>query len=189
MKKLFLFLAVALIAFVCDNGAMAQERTVNINVPPGYTYYNYTGSAADTLTATNQDTIDVIFWFRIDEYVEKVAVKTRYDLIVGADTTVALTVAGKEFSDHTTYVDVVASALSSAVSTNNIIQVSVSDPYIVEASYMTDVGANDSTNVQHNHTPFDKTYRYYRLRYILQGDDAVGTGVLIDDIEIKLYTD
>ena len=63
MKRLlFVFGILALIAFACNpKGAGAQERTVNITVPPGYTYYNYTGAAADTLKATNQDTIDVVF--------------------------------------------------------------------------------------------------------------------------------
>lgn len=187
MKKLILFLSLIAFAVACNpSGAKAQERTVNIDVPEGHTYYNYTGSAADTLTATNQDTIDVIFRFRVDEYVLKVAVKTRYDIIVGADTTVALTVAGKEFSDHTTYTDVIASSTSSAVTANNTIQVIVSDPYTVEAAYT--FGA-DSVTAAHNHTPFDKSYRYYRLRYIIKGNDAVGTGILIDDIEIKLYTE
>lgn len=192
MKKIiFIFGLLALVAMMActPKGANAQERTVNITVPLGYTYYKYTGVAADTLKPTNQDTIDFVFAVQLHEYIEKVALKTRFDIIVGADTTVATTVAGKEFSDHTTYTDVIASTVSSAVTANNTIQVLVNDPYIVEAAYMTDVGANDSTNVQHNHTPFDKSYRYYRVRYILQGDDAVGTGVKIDEIELKLYTD
>ena len=51
------------------------------------------------------------------------------------------------------------------------------------------VTAGDTVNVAHNFTPFDKSYRYYRVRYIIKGDDSVGTGILIDDIEIKLYTE
>ena len=189
MKKLFLFLFVALIAFACDNGAMAQERTVNITVPSGNTYHLYTGTASDVLIPTTTDTIDLIFWFRVDEYVQKVAVKTRFDMRTTADTTVATTVSGKEFADHTTYVDVIASSVSSAVTANNTVQVLVSDPYTVEAQYVTGrVTLGDTVNVAHNNTPFDQTYRYYRVRYILQGNDSVGTGIKIDEVEFKLYT-
>ena len=193
MKKLFLFFGLlALVAMIActPKGANAQERTVNITVPLGYTYYKYTGVAADTLKPTNQDTIDFVFAVQLHEYIEKVALKTRFDIIVGADTTVATTVAGKEFSDHTTYTDVIASTVSSAVTANNTVQVLVSDPYTVEAQYVTGrITGGDTVDVAHNHTPFDKSYRYYRVRYILQGNDAVGTGVKIDEIELKLYTD
>lgn len=186
MKKIFLFLGFVLFAI----GLMAQERTVNVTVPSGNTYYKYSGTAADTLKATTQDTIDVVFWFRVDEYIEKVAVKARFDVISGADTTVALTVSGKEFSDHTTYTDVIASTTSSAVTANNTVLVVTSDPYTVEAQYVTGrVTAGDTINVAHSHTPFDKSYRYYRCRFILQGDDSVGTGIKLDEVEIKLYTD
>jgi len=155
MKKLFVLFAL----FALIISASAQEITRNITVPEGNTYHKYTGTSTDVLIPTTADTIDLIFWFRVDEYIEKVAVKTRYDMRTTADTTVALTVAGKEFYDHATYVDVIGSAVSSAVTTNNVIQVLTSDPYIVEAAYFTDVGANDSTNTAHNHTPFDQSYR------------------------------
>lgn len=192
MKKVIFILAIA-VAFIAgcsDNGAKAQERTVNITVPSGDTYYNYTGSAADTLKPTTQDTIDVIFWFRVDGYVQKVAVKTRFDVISGADTTVSTTVSGKEFYDHATWTDVIAASTSNAVTANNTIQVLTVDPYITEAQYVTGrVTAGDTVNVAHNLTPFDVSYRYYKVRYIIQGNDSVGTGILIDDIEIKLYID
>lgn len=191
MKKLILFLALVAIAIACTpSGATAQERTVNVTVPPGNTYHVYTGTTSDVLIPTTTDTIDVIFWFRVDEYVTKVAVKARYDMRVLADTTVALTVAGKEFYDHTTYTDVIASTVSSAVTSNNVIQVVTLDPYTVEAGYVTGrIALGDTTNVQHNHTPFDISYRYYRCRFILQGNDATGTGVKLDELEIKLYTE
>ena len=192
MKKLIFVLGLlAFFAIACNpHQASAQERTVNITVAPGNTYYNYTGSAADTLKATTQDTIDVVFFFRIDQYVQKIAVKTRFDVIAGADTTVSVSVFGKEFYDDATYVEVIAAATSSAVTANNTIQVLTSDPYTVEANYVTGrVQAGDTINVSHNLTPFDKSYRYYRVRYIIKGDDSVGTGILIDDIEFKIYTD
>lgn len=187
MKKLiFLFALVALFL-----GATAQERTVNLNTAkPGDTYVSYTGTASDVLIPTTCDTIDVIFWMRYDGYVKKVAVKTRFDMRTTADTTVSVSVFGKEFYDDGTYVEVIAAATSSAVTANNTIQVLTSDPYTVEAQYVTGrITAGDTVNVAHNHTPFDKSYRYYRVRYILSGNDSVGTGVKIDEIELKLYTE
>jgi hypothetical protein len=35
----------------------------------------------------------------------------------------------------------------------------------------------------------DITYRFYRVRYIIQGDDSVGTGIKIDEVEFKIYTE
>jgi len=185
MKKLFVLFAL----FALIISASAQERTVNITVPAGDTYYKYTGTTSDVLIPTTTDTIDLVFWFRVDDYIEKVAVKSRFDMRTTADTTVAITVMGKEFSDDATYVDVIASSLSGAVTANNTVAIDVSDPYDVESQYVTGrVTGGDTVNVAHNITPFDKSYRYYKVRYILQGNDATGTGVNIDEVEIKLYT-
>jgi len=185
MKKLILFLTLVVIAFACNpQETSAQERTISKTLPTGVYYYKYTGVAADTLKATNQDTIDVVFYYMSPQYVTKIAVKTRFDIIVGADTTVSTSVFGKEFSDDATYVSVIGASTSSAVTANNTVQVLVSDPYITEAAYT--FGA-DSITAAHTHTPFDFTYRYYRVRYILQGNDAVGTGIKIDEIEFRIY--
>ena len=179
-----------LLALFACNPASAQEITRNINVAEGATYYRYTGVASDLLVPTTSDTIDLIFMFRVHGYVEKVAVKTRFDMITAADTTIKVTVSGKEFADHATYTEVIAETLSSPVTTNNIVQVLTCDPYDVEAQYVAGrVTGGDTVNVAHNITPFDKSYRYYRIRYILQGNDLTGTGVKLDEVEIKLYTD
>lgn len=183
MKKVFLFFALLL-----SVSLFAQERTVTITADPGNTYLKYTGTSSDVLIPTTRDTIDFWFYFRVDQYVEKIAVKLRYDMRTTADTTVSTSVFGKEFYDDGTPVSIIAATVSSAVTANNVVQVLAQDPYIVEAAYMTDVGANDSTNTAHNHTPFDFCYRYYRVRCILVGNDATGTGVNVDEIEFKLYT-
>ena len=189
MKKLiFIFGLLALVAMIActPKEVTAQERTVTVNdkLPNGVYYAKYTGTAADTLKATNQDTIDVVFYYQSPQYVHKIAVKTRFNIIVGADTTVSTSVFGKEFSDDATYVSVIAAATSSAVTANNTVQILTVDPYFTEAAYT--FGA-DSVTAAHVITPFDYTYRYYRVRYILQGNDAVGTGIKIDEIEFRLY--
>lgn len=186
MKKIIVLFCLAVFAIA----ATAQERTVNLTISTGNYYYKYTGTAADNLKPTTQDTIDVVFYYTSPQYVKKIAVKTRFDIIAGADTTVSTSVYGKEFSDDATYVSVIGASTSSAVTANNTVQVLTCDPYWTEAQYVTGrITAGDTVNVAHNITPFDYTYRYYRVRYILSGNDSVGTGIKIDEIEFRLYVE
>lgn len=186
MKKLFLFaIGIVILAFACNEPANAQDRTVTKLMSIGETYYLYNGVAADTLTA-NQDSIDFVLAYRGHDYVQKIAVKIKYDLRSTADTAVNLGLSGAEFSDHTTYTTIIAAADGNDINANNTVDVITSDPYTVEAAYT--FGA-DSITAAHNHTPFDKSYRYYRLRLIYTGASGGGTGVSIDDIEFKFYTD
>jgi len=188
MKKLLIIsLLFALAMFACNPG-QAQDRTVTTTMSNGTYYAKYTGVAADTLGDVDQDTIDYIFVYQSPQYVTKVAVKIRYDIVVGADTTVAASLFGKEFSDDATYVSVIASTVSGAVTANNTIHTLALDPYATEAQYVTArITGGDTVDVAHNITPFDFCYRYYRLRLIIQGDDAVGTGIKVDEIEFKVY--
>jgi hypothetical protein len=186
MKKLIFVLAL-MFAFAISE---AQERTVTRTLPSGTYYDKYTGGASDVLIPTTRDTIDYIFVYQSSDYVTKIAVKVRFDMRTTADTTVLTSLFGKEFSDDGTYVEIVASSASSAVTANNVVDILVSDPYVLEAQYITGrVTGGDTVNVAHNHTPFDKSYRYYRLRLILAGNDSVGTGVNVDEIEFKIYTE
>jgi hypothetical protein len=190
MKRLLAFILV-LFSIV----AIGQERTVNLSIQNGGTYINYTGNAADTLTATNQDTIDVVVKYWGTGYVKKVAVKTRFDLISGADTTVSVSVFGKEFSDDATYVELIAATLTDDINTDNTVQVLTYD--YTETTAAHDIpftnptaGTVDTLEVPaFNVTPFDLSYRYYRVRYIITAASGAGSGVLIDDFEFKLYTD
>lgn len=182
MKRLIFLISIILVA---SFGLMAQDRTVTINMGDN-TYYNYTGSAADTLGPVDQDTIDIVFIYKGPAYVEKLAVKSRFDLRSGPDTTCTISVFGKEFSDDGTYVQIVGATSSGDINANNTTKILVSDPYVVEAAYT--FGA-DSVTAAHNHVPFDISYRYYRVRYIHIGAaSGAGTGMLIDDVEFKLYT-
>ena len=171
----------------CSLWVFSQDRTVTKEMNVDATYYKYSGTAADTLGAVDQDTLDLIVVYRGGGYVNKVAVKSRFDLNSGADTTVAISVFGKEFGDDGTYVEVIASALTADINANNTTKIMVSDPYSVEASAIYAVAAGDSTISAHNHTPFDKSYRYYRIRYILTAQSLAGTGVKLDEFEIKFY--
>lgn len=189
MKRLIVFLAIMAGLIMACNPSKAQDVTHTFVMGSNDTYYNYTGSAADTLGAVDQDTIDLVFVYRGDRYIEKVAVKTRFDVVDGADTTCNISVFGKEFSDDGTYVQVIASTLSGDINVNNTTKVIVSDPYTVEAQAQYTISGADSVTLAHNFTPFDKSYRYYRVRYIHIGtNSAAGSGILIDDVEFKLYT-
>lgn len=186
MKKIFFLLAIVLLAVQ----GMAQERTVNLTIPNEGTYINYTGAVADTLIATNQDTIDVVVRYNGPGYVRKIAVKSRFDVIAGADTTVSVSVFGKEFSDDATYVEIIAAANSSAVTANNVVQILTSDWAEVTGATANTVNADSTITVAaQTATPLDKSYRYFRVRYIINGNDSVGTGILLDDFEFKVYTD
>ena len=72
MKKILLFLGLLAFLFACNEGVNAQERTVYLNggsassadgygtifrIDKGDSRLTYTGTAADTLKETNQDTI------------------------------------------------------------------------------------------------------------------------------------
>lgn len=188
MKKIIFVLSLIAVVFAC-NPSKAQERTVTRTLATGTYYDKYTGGTSDVLIPTTRDTIDFVYVYQSSEYVTKIAVKIRFDMRTTADTTVLTSLFGKEFSDDGTYVEIVASSASSAVTANNVVDILVSDPYIVEAQYVTGrVTGADTVNVAHNHTPFDVAYRYYRLRLILAGNDSVGTGINVDEVEFKVYT-
>ena len=187
MKRAILILIMAVFAI----GLQAQERTVERLIKG--TYKNYTGAAADTLISTNQDTIDVVFEYNGPGYVNKLSVKSRFDVISGADTTVAVSVFGKEFEDDETYIQIIASTLTSAIAADNTVQVLSSDYTETTAAFdvpYTNPTAGTVDTLEYPIqivTPLDKSYRFYRVRYIIQGDDSVGTGIKLDDVEFKLY--
>lgn len=186
MKKIVLILVIVALAI----GVEAQDRTVSKSISS--TYKKYTGGSADILTA-NQDTIDIVFEYTGSGYVNKLAVKSRFDVVLGADTTVAVSIFGKEFEDDPTYVQIIASTLSDAVAADNTIQVLSNDWYNTVTAFdvpFTNVAAGTADTLEYpaqTITPLDKSYRFYRIRYIIQGDDSVGTGIKIDEVEFKLY--
>lgn len=187
MKKIFVIFSLLVFAVA----VFAQERTVTLTpIKKGETYKKYSGVAADTLVATNQDTIDVVFEYNGPGYVKKVALKSRFDLISVADTTVAISLFGKEFSDDDTYVEVIASTLTADINADNTVKVLTSD-YTESIAASTDVFNADSTITvaAQTITPPDKSYRYYRARYIITAASGAGSGVKLDEIELKLYTE
>jgi hypothetical protein len=188
MKKVISLISLVLFAVV----AMAQDKTVNI-ISQDYTshYRLHNAGVSDTLTA-NQDTVDYVVRYTGAELIKKVSVKLRYDVISGADTTVNVSVFGKEFEEDGTYVQIIGATTSSAVAANNTVQILASDYTETIASYVASVNqaniadADTITFAAQTITPLDKSYRYYRIRVIYDGPDFTGAGIKIDQIEVQL---
>jgi hypothetical protein len=167
---------------------MAQDKTISVSLDANVsTYKQYTGLTADTITI-NQDTIDVWFKYQSQGFVKKLAVKTKLDLVSGLDT-VSVSVFGKEFYEDATPIEIIAASTVNVAASNQI-NVFTSDYTETIASYVASVNqaniadADTITFAAQTITPFDKTYRFYRVRFIHSG---LGNGTKIDDIELKLY--
>ena len=184
MKRLFILLAL----FALIVNASAQERTIEKTLRAGYAYTLYDGDDADTLTPTNQDTIDYVLTVRNVGLVKKIAIKTKFNPIAGADTTVLVSLSGKEFSDDS-YSDLISGTLTSAVTSDGVVQVLTALPSFQSFNVpFTNPSAGTADTLKYPTViQTDYSKRLYRIRYIIQGDAAVGTGIEIDEIEFKLY--
>jgi hypothetical protein len=189
MKKLLFIMSLVLIVITLT----AQDKTRSVQFDENGTYVVYSGIPGDTLSGT-QDTIDFVFKYKSGGFVKKIAVKIRYDLISGVDTTVHASLFGREFYDDPTWVSIIASTTSSVVSVNNTIQILTSDytettAAAVDFLQQTLVATKDTLTVAARiNTPIDQSYRFYRLRLIVAGNDSVGKGIKIDEVELKFYT-
>lgn len=164
MKKIVLFLSLLLTLPLMT---FAQERTVTVTpMSPGVTYSVYNGTAADTIVYINQDTIDVVFTYR-GPAVSKLAVESLFSPISGADTTVSVSVYGREFEGAGAYTEIIAPTVSSAVTANSI------------ASVLSATAANAVNG--------DESFRQFRIRYIIQGQSAAGSGITLDAVKLKIY--
>lgn len=207
MKKLFIILFLGLISLT----VFSQERTVTKLLGKGDTYYKYTGVTLDALVPTTRDTIDIIFQVRVDERIEKIEVKSRFDMLTTADTTVKVSVFGRNFTDDT-YTSMIASTTSDAVTTDNVIQVltgGYTESHVTAAYNLTEAAYNmtsDTATFKYypadtiavaSHiiaaaeatttvTPVDYSFRFIRVRYIISGNDITGTGIQIDEVELIL---
>ena len=182
---------VILILALFTFAGMAQDRTVTKMLDKDATYFKYTGVAADTLGNTDQDTVDVVFQVRVNGFIRKVEVKSRFDLVSGADTTVAISVGGKNFTDDS-YTSIIGSTLTDDINADNTVKVVTASHTLGIAAFdvpFTNPTAGTADTLAYpamTITPADYSYRFIRVRYIIQGESAAGTGVKIDEIELKL---
>jgi len=213
MKKIILFIGLLAFMFACDGGAKAQDVTRNASkvYKNGYSYAKYTGVAIDTLT-TVQDTIDIVFNMRVSNgaMVKRVTVGTVLDLRAGTDTVVAVSVWGEDFdSDTHTANAVIASTNTAAITASNTFDVFETALTEVTAQYLSAVPAHNApyvnvaagtadtlkydayniTQPAQTSTASNLTWRKYVVRFVYPAaGDAVGTGLLIESVELKLFT-
>lgn len=130
------------------------------------TYLKYTASAADTLSVL-QDTIQIPFMVNKSWPYEWYGTITM-DTIAGADTTVTVNLLGKMFENDTWAS--ITTQTSAAVTANT------------RTVFKSMATLKDTTD---NDVIISK-YRYLLLEMIIKGNDATGTGIKLDNVELKL---
>jgi len=189
MKKILLI--IGLFAFILQG--FSQETTVSITMKNGVYYYEYKTDV--DLVKTTNDTVDYVFQYQSPEFVKKVAIQIEMDtgdVPVGAEN-IAWSLFGKEFENDDTWVEIIASTNSADVTSDGIQLTLTSDYTETIASYVltSDSTAEHATwtAAAQTITPFDKTYRYFRLRGILEQTASATEGITVDNVEFKLYID
>lgn len=164
MKKYILILFALTLTVVVN----AQLLTKGVQTIKGEsTYFKYTAIARDTLSVL-QDTIRIPFLTNKDwayEWYGEISMSP----ILGADTTVAVNLLGKMF-ENDTWVSITTQT-SAAITTAN-----------TKTIFKSIVNLKDTTD---NEVIISK-YRYLLLEMIIKGNDAVGTGIKLNDVELKL---
>jgi hypothetical protein len=161
MKKFTVIMILAFVAFV----SIAQERTVPITFKTDVSYIYHKGAAADTLKKTNQDTIDFLFTNQNHGAIEKLVFTMSIDTLAGNDS-IYYTLSGLNNSDGAA--TTIASGGILVNQSNEIVDIS--------KWYWT----NDTTYV-------DLNYRFYRLRFIQDGNNDYDGGAKFDYLIGKLY--
>lgn len=172
MKKLLSLLLLVLFAVV----AMAQERTVSITLKDGNTRWDYTGVAKDTLTETNQDTIDFVMEYRSAKAIEKIDLFFQADSLAGDDSIYVSLLGLKDLSGAATTLISSTGALIDGLD-------------IVKELSLYQTFATDTTSegIIKTLIPTDLSYRYYKLRMIQAANNSFDGGAEIDYVRMKLY--
>lgn len=197
------FIITLILTFVVLAG-FTQIRTINDDyvlkpdvTSPRSVTLSYTGVAADTLTS-NQDTL--LYNITINKAVPmNYYIKIGLDTIAGADTTCTVNINGRMFDDESW--TLIETTTTSAVGgeVNTVIESMTDADYtasLVTASYiaLTDTTGllgypADSIVIPQTTgaltlTPSIKPcYRQLQVEIIINGDDSVGTGIKLEDIE------
>jgi hypothetical protein len=188
MKKLLFILML----FSISLGVIAQTRVIQnqkFGTNPqanGYTYLKFTGTSSDYLNQ-NQDTIQLTYFFNKETPV-KYSGRIQFDVLTTADTAITYNVYGKVFSaDSWTLISSAVTAPITAEASYSISNVA-SDAYTFTADTTSisidSIGYHSATILQ---TMSSDYYRYLMIELITKGDDHTGTGVKIEEIELKLW--
>jgi len=163
-----------------------------------YSYYDYTGSATDLLISGTSDTIAI--QYLVKKY-KPYTLKTisKFNPILGADTTVIIQIFGKNSTDESW--TAITNTLSAVVTTDGVVKSlnSATSPTYAATIAAFDApftnptaGTADTLEVPQQTISLTETstlleYRYILVMYIISGDDSVGTGVELVRSELKLF--
>lgn len=185
MKKLVLILITLLVSFTLQ----AQDRSIADKAfSTTATYLTYTGVTADTLTS-NQDSVDVIITLN-KEYPVQAYVMSTLTPRAGADTAVTVYLYGRIFPAQAwTLIGSTATTVSAAAQNiiTTIAQPSSTFLFDTTKYNATGAGAGNYYTAAIAGASIANYYRQFRLVYVIAGNDAVGTGVKITNINVKLW--
>lgn len=217
MKKIVLLFITIAILFSCKS-ISAQERTVYLNGGSSSTYdgygtvfrldkdrkLTYTGTAADTLKYTNQDSIAFILQVgAVDENSFPTHFYANFYAkgLTGTDTTFKIE-SDYKINDRDSWTQLVPDVTSAVTPTTGVSKAVTSLGIIADYSRTQTVAAFDVpfTNPsagtadtlefpQQTYTITEYQnpalhYRILRFLVIISGDDSVGTGIEIEEVEI-----
>jgi len=194
MKRLIMFLVLAFVALV----STAQIRTIEpdkvLQADPekaNSVTWHYTGLAVDSLTI-NQDTL--LYNITVNKaWPANYYIKVGLDSINGVDTTVVINIKGRMFDDEAwSLIETVTTSVISA-EINTVIESITDADYTLGTASAVDflqqtlVATKDTLTVAARTTTptvsIKPSYRQIQVELILSGDDSVGDGVALKDIE------
>ena len=194
MKKLMtitLFCMVAMLGYA-QIRTIQSDKVLNADVLKANSItWSYTGVAADTMTVL-QDTllynITLNKAFPMNYYI-----KIGLDSIDGVDTTVVVNINGRMFDDEGwTLIETVTTAEISAEINTVIESITDADYTLVTAAAVDILGQITTTNAdtitvaERTTTPtvsIKPSWRQIQVEMIINGDDSVGEGIALKDIE------
>lgn len=164
----------------------AQERSVNIagtNTLIDATVIKniaYNGGTSDRLIPTTRDTIDYyVILSKWEPGPQHWYANFTLDTIAGADTTISITVLGKQMNSQS-WSTLKAAVTSSAVSA----ELQVSNTSIGS------INSVDTTGLKY-YTSFKPSllvsYKYLLFRLIIKGNDLTGTGIKVKRVELNFH--
>ncbi len=168
----FILILIAFAAFAISYG---QEKTVSKTFTNSRSYYIYTGASTDILDGATYDTITVDIFLDKGQPIQAYS-KSTFSLVGTADTTFSCAMYGKVFAaDEYTLID---STVRYGTADTSAVLKTTSKPY----ARLDSLDSNTDDLYLYDYL----FYRYLRFRYVIVGNDATGSGIKLESIEIKI---
>lgn len=201
MKRIFFIFSLIMVALISYGQEISRPSSSSYNVFSrnslfgNYSYWNYEGVSTDLLVPTTSDTIDIRYQVKKHKPFT-VKLISKFNPIAGADTIVYINVLGRN-SENESWTSIIADS-SAVVSEDGIVKSvsSATSPTYAATIAAHDIpftnpaaGTADTLEVPLQTISLTETstlleYRYILVRYILAGDDSVGTGVELIQSEL-----